>query len=105
MRVQGFRRHRWPVDLAVRRRSARGIFTHARLMCGVTRKRDRGESGRHWGTPTMTETGVPLQEPRAGDPEVLGRHRVLGRLGAGGMGVVYLADGPFGRVAVKLVRE
>jgi len=53
----------------------------------------------------MTETGVPLQEPRAGDPEVLGRHRVLGRLGAGGMGVVYLADGPFGRVAVKLVRE
>lgn len=30
---------------------------------------------------------------------------MLGRLGAGGMGVVYLAEGPFGRVAVKLVRE
>ncbi|KPM53125.1 serine/threonine protein kinase [Frankia sp. R43] len=52
----------------------------------------------------MTETGVLVQEPRPGDPEVLGRHRVLGRLGAGGMGVVYLAEGPFGRVAVKLVR-
>ncbi|WP_045875989.1 serine/threonine-protein kinase [Pseudofrankia sp. DC12] len=53
----------------------------------------------------MTETGVPLQERRPGDPEMLGRHRVLGRLGAGGMGVVYLAEGPFGRVAVKLIRE
>ncbi|MBL7499621.1 protein kinase [Frankia sp. CNm7] len=53
----------------------------------------------------MTDTGVRLQEPRPSDPTSLGRHRVLGRLGGGGMGVVYLADGPFGRVAVKLIRE
>ncbi|MDT3440049.1 serine/threonine-protein kinase [Pseudofrankia sp. BMG5.37] len=53
----------------------------------------------------MSETGVRVQELRPGDPEELGRHRVVGRLGAGGMGVVFLAEGPFGRVAVKLVRE
>ncbi|WP_241831143.1 serine/threonine-protein kinase [Parafrankia soli] len=50
-------------------------------------------------------SGVEVQPSRPSDPVSLGRHRVLGRLGAGGMGVVYLAEGPFGRVAVKLVRE
>lgn len=35
---------------------------------------------------------------------MLGRHRLIGRLGGGGMGVVYLAEGPQGRVAVKLIR-
>ncbi|WP_112107331.1 serine/threonine-protein kinase [Parafrankia sp. Ea1.12] len=53
----------------------------------------------------MSTNGVEVQPPRSSDPVSLGRHRVLGRLGAGGMGVVYLAEGPFGRVAVKLVRE
>ncbi|WP_462203476.1 protein kinase domain-containing protein [Frankia sp. CcWB3] len=48
--------------------------------------------------------GVRMQPPRATDPGSLGRHRVLGRLGAGGMGVVYLAEGPLGQVAVKLIR-
>ncbi|WP_263166716.1 serine/threonine-protein kinase [Streptomyces sp. SCSIO ZS0520] len=43
----------------------------------------------------------PLQ---AGDPRQLGSFRLLGRLGAGGMGRVYLARSPGGRtVAVKVV--
>ncbi|MFG1603086.1 protein kinase [Actinoplanes sp. NPDC049265] len=38
------------------------------------------------------------------DPERLGDYRLLGRLGAGGMGVVFLGAGPDGtRVAIKLV--
>src|SRR3954453_12966690 len=41
---------------------------------------------------------------RSGDPTQVGRYEVLGRIGGGGMGMVYLADGPRGRVALKLVR-
>ncbi|MFJ4716356.1 serine/threonine-protein kinase [Streptomyces sp. NPDC088785] len=41
----------------------------------------------------------------AGDPERIGPYRVVGRLGAGGMGRVYLARSKGGRaVAVKVVR-
>src|SRR3954454_6351735 len=41
---------------------------------------------------------------RSGDPTQVGRYQVLSRIGGGGMGMVYLADGPRGRVALKLVR-
>ena len=39
------------------------------------------------------------------DPEFLGRYRLRGRVGTGGMGVVYLAESPRGlQVALKLIR-
>ncbi|MEU6843874.1 serine/threonine-protein kinase [Streptomyces sp. NPDC046716] len=46
-----------------------------------------------------------IQATGAGDPEHIGPYRVVGRLGAGGMGRVYLARSKGGRaVAVKVVR-
>lgn len=41
----------------------------------------------------------------ADDPRVVGPYTVRARLGEGGMGVVYLADGPDGPVALKVVRR
>ncbi|MDF2707081.1 MAG: hypothetical protein K0R62_2733 [Nonomuraea muscovyensis] len=47
--------------------------------------------------------GDPL---RADDPAAVGPYRLVGRLGAGGQGVVYLAQAPGGRpVAVKVLGE
>lgn len=49
---------------------------------------------------------MSLSGLRAGDPQRIGELTLVGRLGAGGMGVVYLAQGPDGRlVAVKRLRE
>ncbi|MGW5777271.1 serine/threonine-protein kinase [Streptomyces sp. NPDC003863] len=47
-----------------------------------------------------------MDQLRAEDPAFIGPYRLVGRLGAGGMGVVYRAEAPDGRaVAVKLVRS
>ncbi|MCO6009695.1 serine/threonine protein kinase [Actinoallomurus purpureus] len=49
---------------------------------------------------------MPSVQPlNSRDPDVVGGHRLLGRLGAGGQGVVYLGASPSDeRVAVKLLR-
>ena len=50
------------------------------------------------------ETAV-IKDLRPGDPAAVGPYQLLGRLGVGGMGQVYLAKSPGGRlVAIKLIR-
>ena len=54
----------------------------------------------------MTDPSIPhVERLRPSDPTSIAQYRLLGRLGAGGMGVVYLGQDPRGgRVTVKLVR-
>lgn len=57
------------------------------------------------GPPSVLENAA-VQPLSPGDPQTVGGYRLLARLGAGGMGVVYLGRTPGGRfVAVKLVHE
>src|ERR1700755_1435357 len=54
-------------------------------------------------TGAESSKGRPL---RPGDPTELGAYRITGRLGEGGMGSVYLAAAPDGRlVALKVIRD
>ena len=47
-----------------------------------------------------------MKDLQAGDPRQVGRYRLLGRLGSGGMGRVFLGQSPGGRlVAVKVIRS
>ncbi len=58
--------------------------------------------------PARAPVAVTPLRPGAGDPAVLGRYRLLGRLGAGGMGVVYLGQDEQGQgrlVAVKAIHR
>ncbi|MBA2326904.1 MAG: serine/threonine protein kinase [Actinobacteria bacterium] len=54
----------------------------------------------------MRRRGAMVTPLQPGDPRRLGKWRLVGRLGAGGMGVVYLARGRRGlRVAIKVPRS
>lgn len=51
------------------------------------------------------ERAVHVSPPRPGDPAQLGAYQLLGRLGEGGMGTVFLGEHRSGRrVAVKIIR-
>src|SRR5260370_31391709 len=53
----------------------------------------------------VRDGAVMMVELAPGDPETIGPYRLRGRLGAGGMGRVYLGLSPGGRsVAVKVIR-
>ena len=55
------------------------------------------------GNPETRALAPNLQPLRAGDPAQLGHYEILGRLGAGGMGIAYLGQGPDDLVVVKVL--
>ncbi|MER5326415.1 serine/threonine-protein kinase [Streptosporangium roseum] len=56
--------------------------------------------------PGVNAYGLPPVLPlHDGDPVELSQYRVVGRLGQGGMGTVYLGMGPSGPVAIKMIKR
>ncbi|WP_433245724.1 protein kinase domain-containing protein [Streptosporangium sp. CA-135522] len=65
----------------------------------------RGIVGKEGDPPGDEDVNHPAEGLRPGDPEQVGGYRLLGRLGEGGMGTVYLGLAPTGRqVAVKMIK-
>ncbi|MET0493391.1 MAG: serine/threonine-protein kinase [Actinoplanes sp.] len=58
------------------------------------------------GLSSTREKGTPVEPLQPTDPTTIGRYRVTGRLGAGGMGNVFVGLSPGGRpAAVKVIHE
>jgi serine/threonine protein kinase len=76
-----------------RRQAAKRIVARAKPL--------GGKMGRVTSDPSTVSDMLPLRDT---DPREVGAYRLLGRLGEGGQGVVYLAAGPNGsQAAVKLL--
>lgn len=75
---------------------------------GARRARSGGAAGPTNSVPNVPGWGTKLrivaQPPESQDPHTVGRYRIIGVLGAGGMGRVLLGEAPDGRrAAIKLV--
>src|SRR6266700_552106 len=84
-------------DVATAGKAAAGTWRNVIVACAE----DPGQNGRVTSARFTMPGMLPLRDR---DPREVGAYRLLGRLGEGGQGVVFLADSPAGsRAAVKLL--
>src|SRR6266702_266881 len=84
-------------DVATAGKAAAGTWRNVIVACAE----DPGQNGRVTSARCTMPGMLPLRDR---DPREVGAYRLLGRLGEGGQGVVFLADSPAGsRAAVKLL--